>query len=121
MLKQYFILGTDTDCGKTYVTIALLKYFHSLQQKVYAIKPIASGCTEVKGQLLNADIQALQIANGNTMAPINRWTLPLPLSPHLAAKAHQTHISAAAVLDFCQQYPQHDLAHLLIEGAGGLM
>lgn len=50
-MKRYFVTGTDTDCGKTFVTNQLVNYFSSSA----AIKPIASGCEYSKNQLVNSD------------------------------------------------------------------
>ena len=50
-MQRYVIIGTDTDCGKTYVTCALLQYFKSKQNKVLGIKPVATGCEMQEGLL----------------------------------------------------------------------
>ena len=55
-MKRYFITGTDTDCGKTYVTCQLLDYLKKQGKRVGAIKPVASGCVEQDGQLLSEDV-----------------------------------------------------------------
>ena len=41
---SYFVIGTDTDVGKTYIASALLKHFVQLGFKAVGMKPIASGC-----------------------------------------------------------------------------
>lgn len=50
-MKRYFVTGTDTDCGKTFVTNQLVNYFSNSA----AIKPIASGCEYSENQLVNSD------------------------------------------------------------------
>lgn len=55
-MKRYFITGTDTDCGKTFVTCQLLDWFNNQQQTAQALKPIASGCVEQDGFLINYDV-----------------------------------------------------------------
>ena len=47
MTKAYFITGTDTDIGKTYIATALIEYFVSLGSKTIAMKPISAGCEEI--------------------------------------------------------------------------
>lgn len=113
MPNSYFIVGTDTHCGKTYVTVKLIDYFRQQQTTVLAIKPIASGGNE--------DILQLQSANPQTTLPICGWLMPDPISPHLAAKRSGIQLSAAEIAHFCQSYPREDYKKLLIEGAGGLM
>ena len=113
MSNAYFIVGTDTHCGKTYVTVKLIDYLRQQQTSVIAIKPIASGGNE--------DILALQSANAQTTPPICGWLMPQPVSPHLAAKHDGIRLSAAEIGHFCQSYPREAYDVLRIEGAGGLM
>lgn len=121
-MKKWFITGTDTDCGKTYVTCQLLHYFQKHQQLSYAIKPIVSGCERIGGQWVNEDISALSSANrtpiGETISP---WCFPLPVSPHLAAKEVGYHLNLNEVIKFCNLAQFEQVQHLFIEGAGGLM
>lgn len=55
-MKRYFITGTDTDCGKTYVTVKLVEYFTNS----VALKPVASGCMVIENELVSTDAQQLQ-------------------------------------------------------------
>lgn len=120
-MKRYFITGTDTDCGKTYVTCQLLNYFKREHLRVAAIKPVASGCVEQDGQLMSEDLLHLQHHNGSTLQQICPWRFPLPISPHLAAKEAGQSVSSQAVVAFCNDNAFGDLDYLLVEGAGGLM
>lgn len=120
-MKTFFITGTDTDCGKTYVTCQILDYLKHLEKRGIAIKPVASGCIEKNGQLISEDVQRLQKHNINFDYPINNWKFRLPISPHLAAKAEDTELSIQEVAAFCQQDYYKTLDYLLIEGAGGLL
>jgi dethiobiotin synthetase len=120
MVKQYFILGTDTNCGKTYVTCQLLSYFRKNKQRSLALKPVASGCVEHEQGFCNDDILQLEQYN-QEMQEICRWGFRLPISPHLAAAAEARHVSAQEIIDFCTEKTTADLDCLLIEGAGGLM
>lgn len=116
-MKRYFITGTDTDCGKTYVTTHLVSYFtHSA-----AIKPIASGCQDLNGQLLSEDAQQLQKCTGLTMDLINPWRFKKPIAPHLAAQEQGIRLSAQQIADYCLNVPLNNKQRLFIEGAGGLM
>ncbi len=45
MEQGYFITGTDTDVGKTWATIALMRYFKQQGKTVVGMKPVAAGCT----------------------------------------------------------------------------
>ncbi|MCX7091469.1 MAG: dethiobiotin synthase [Legionellales bacterium] len=121
MIKSYFITGTDTDCGKTYVTVALLQYLHQQKMRARALKPIASGCHLKQGVWVNDDVQRLEKANGNNPSAINHLTLRSPISPNLAAAEEGVAFTAAKIKSFYEAYPKTDLDYLLVEGAGGLL
>ncbi len=116
-MKRYFITGTDTDCGKTYVTTQLLKCV----QASVAIKPIASGCDEIRGELVSSD--ALQIQNNCSLSldQINPWRFKSPISPHIAAQQQNIRLSAQQIADYCLNLESKDHQTLFIEGAGGLL
>lgn len=116
-MKRYFITGTDTDCGKTYVTKKLLEFFADSA----AIKPIASGCILQGGQLVNADALQLKQNNKLTLEQINPWRFPLPVSPHIAARQTGAHIKIDEIARYCLELQIDDTEILFIEGAGGLM
>lgn len=121
MLKSYFITGTDTDCGKTYVMVALLEYLWQQNRVARGLKPVASGCEVINGQLINPDIQRIEQANGTQIPPIWQWKFRPPIAPHLAAQEEGIHISAQKIKVFYDNYPKENLDYLLIEGAGGLL
>lgn len=120
-MKRYFITGTDTDCGKTYVTCQLLSYFNNQEKKALALKPVASGCQEKNGQLLSEDVLRLQKYNKNSHYSISGWQFAPPISPHLAAKEINCKLSVDKIAKFCLDKQFNELDYLLIEGAGGLL
>ena len=122
MMKRYFIVGTDTDCGKTYVTCKLVKQLTAQNKRCLAIKPVASGCHELAdGQLINDDVQRLQEANGLFDETLCGWSFKPPIAPHLAAQNVGVELSAQAITQFCMSDRFSTFDYLLIEGAGGLM
>jgi len=120
-MTRFFITGTDTDCGKTYVTCQLLDYLQQRGKTALAIKPIASGATRQNGQWQSEDVLRLQQHNPRQKAAINAWLYPDPISPHLAAQKQGDRLSARAIADFCLREPFRQYDYLLVEGAGGLM
>jgi dethiobiotin synthetase len=119
-MKRYFIVGTDTDVGKTYVTVALIRYLKQ-HHRVMGLKPVASGCEEGGGGLTSADACLMDAVQDKIQTTRLPWRLRLPISPHLAARAEGQAILASAVADFCLDTQFNDLDYLLVEGAGGLM
>ena len=118
-MNSYFIVGTDTDCGKTYATCRLVDRLKQLNRRVLAIKPVASGCLSVEGRLVSQDELCLQEANGALEDSVCGWRFLPPVSPHLAAQSAGVSLSLSAIADYCAQFSGYD--PLVIEGAGGLM
>lgn len=115
-MKRYFIIGTDTDCGKTYVTARLVDYFKQQNQRVQAIKPVASGCVD----RISEDAVCLDKHNGK-LTQGTFWRLQRPIAPHIAAAEEGIALTADAIANVCQSFETDALDYLLIEGAGGLM
>lgn len=118
----YLIMGTDTGCGKTHVTRLLLEDIQATQKcSVIALKPVASGCDVIDGQLINDD--ALRLAGGDLQKAkmICGWPLAEPIAPHLAAAHDGVCLSAKNIVAFCQQplFSPYDI--VLVEAAGGVM
>lgn len=116
-MKRYFITGTDTDCGKTFVTNQLGHFFINSA----AIKPIASGCHDKENQLVNSDALLHQQQSRLSLDIINPWRFRSPVSPHLAAKQDRVCINIHKVADYCLNLQLDGIEKLFIEGAGGLM
>ena len=116
-MKRYFITGTDTDCGKTYVTAKLVEFFNNAA----AIKPIASGGSIIENQFVSYDAQYLQKYSDLPFDVINPWRFKLPVSPHIASKEEGCTLSVNEIADYCLNIQLKDIDLLFIEGAGGLM
>jgi len=118
MKKSFFITGTDTDVGKTWATIALMRYFKNKGLSVVGMKPVAAGCVWQDGQFKNEDAILMQ-ENATFVLDykeINPYAFELPVSPHLAARGNQVQ------LDVIEKsfYDLKDKADVvLVEGAGG--
>lgn len=120
-IQSYFITGTDTDVGKTYIASSLVRYFVQLGVSVLGMKPVAAGCELLQGVLLNEDVKQLQLAS-NIKAPlalINPYAFQPAIAPHIAAKQAGVTISLEVINSAFQQLKQ--MAEVVIvEGAGGL-
>ncbi len=118
MEKGYFITGTDTNVGKTWATIALMRYFKSRGESVVGMKPVASGCLMQDGQLKNEDALLIQ---ENASLPvdydlINPYAYELPVSPHIAGVKNPVKLDRL-VVKFEQLKTLADI--VVVEGAGG--
>ncbi|WAK01331.1 dethiobiotin synthase [Methylobacter sp. YRD-M1] len=120
MKHGYFITGTDTNVGKTWATIALMRYFKRLGKSVVGMKPVASGCLIQNGVLRNEDALLIQ---ENASLPveyelINPYAYEAPVSPHIAC-ADNPAVLHKIVANFNLLKKSADI--LLVEGAGGWM
>lgn len=125
MQQSYFVVGTDTNVGKTYVASALLRHFVSSGKRALGMKPVASGCELSEhgiwqGQLVNDDVVALYEA-GNVPAAlelINPYRFEPAIAPHIAAEKAGVEIDLDLIV---RSY--HTLAEMadvvVVEGAGG--
>ncbi|ASJ23002.1 dethiobiotin synthase [Laribacter hongkongensis] len=120
MTQGFFLTGTDTDVGKTYAAVRLIRRWQAEGRRVAAMKPVASGSVRrPDGGLDNGDVTALMQATGQTdRALMNPYCFEPPVSPHLAAREAGVSID---LLRIVQQY--RELATgcdtVLVEGAGG--
>lgn len=118
MEKGYFITGIDTNAGKTWATVALMRYFKSQGKSVIGMKPVASGCSIQDGILVNEDALLLQ-QNATVKLGyqhVNPYAYALPVSPHIAGKDNPVELDVI-VKAFNVIKDQAQI--LLVEGAGG--
>jgi dethiobiotin synthetase len=118
MKRAYFMTGTDTNVGKTWVTLALMANFKAQNLSVLGMKPVASGCEKVEGEWKNDDALAIQ-ENGSQFIDyniINPFAYELPLSPHLAGKKNPVNFDV--ILENFKIL-QNVADVVIVEGAGG--
>ena len=113
-MKSFFITGTNTDIGKTFITTALLHSFLKFTPRAVAIKPIQSGADESGLK----DFEIYQSAGeSENFAPL--YMLKFPASPHFAAHLEGIQIDLKNVKNYCEKIIcEHEMT--LIEGAGGI-
>ncbi|MEX2482329.1 MAG: dethiobiotin synthase [Gammaproteobacteria bacterium] len=115
-----FITGTDTGCGKTFVSATLLERLNRRGLRTLGMKPVATGATRGAGRLINDDVDTLDRAS-SISAPAtarNPYLFEPPCSPHIAAAHAGTTIELPAILaafDDCQR--RADI--VVVEGVGG--
>ncbi|TNF69566.1 MAG: dethiobiotin synthase [Gammaproteobacteria bacterium] len=120
-MSSFFITGTDTEVGKTYISTLLLKYFNQQGLSTLAMKPIASGCYKNANKLNNEDALQLQQNSSIKLAyeQVNPYAFQPAIAPHIAAELVNKKLSAADVYYSINQFLSYDSDIQLIEGAGG--
>ncbi len=122
MTKAYFITGTDTGVGKTFVTAAIARALRARGKRVGVMKPIESGCAKESGQLVPKDAIAIREAAASTapLDKINPYRFEEPISPHLAARISGETIELDSIKKIYEELAS-GVDVMLVEGAGGLL
>ena len=121
-MRDFFITGTDTDVGKTFVACALIHAFAAYGIRTVPMKPVAAGTITVDGIDMNEDVAALREVSANTHSPtdINPYCFAEPIAPHLAAQ-HENVMIEMHVIRAAFDRLQQDADTVLVEGAGGFL
>ena len=86
-MRGVFVTGTDTDCGKTVVSLGLMEAFQQRGLCVQGMKPVASGCERTGEGLRNEDARRLRAQSTRDVAYelVNPYAFEPPIAPHIAA------------------------------------
>lgn len=140
-MGAYFITGTGTDIGKTWLTCGLLRHWRAAGQPVQAYKPVLSGFDMATaeasdaGQILAALGRTMDVAALDEIAP---WRFVAPLSPDRAAIREGRAVDFDKLVDFTRRCLSPKAKHrnaksghakpasteflsTLVEGVGGVM
>lgn len=116
--KDFFVIGTDTDVGKTYSSTLLYKALKKYNYQYY--KPIQSGCFLRNGKLIAPDVDFLtKFNNIDYDDSMVSYTLKEEVSPHLSAEMEDTKIEIENVVKHFSDL-KNKYSNILVEGAGGL-
>jgi dethiobiotin synthetase len=108
---SFFITGTDTGVGKTYVTRLILETLRNEGRDAVGYKPVACGDRE--------DAAILSAASGGIdLDEINPVHLNTPVAPYVAGMLENRTVDPAELIaGFHRLAAKH--AQVLVEGAGG--
>ncbi len=116
---RYFVTGTDTGVGKTYVLSLILKFFIANGYYPSVMKPIETGCSTYKGELIPED--GLQLSDivkmSNQLDKVVPYRFETPVAPYVASLLENKEID----LNNIKQLSDNLKEPLFVEGAGGLM
>ncbi|MBI4948969.1 MAG: dethiobiotin synthase [Deltaproteobacteria bacterium] len=122
MARAFFITGTDTNVGKTFVSILIARALKARGIDVGVMKPVETGCAEAGGSLVPTDALALKKAAGSDdpLDLINPYRFSHPLSPNVAARLSGVETDLNRIESaFKTLSAVHEI--ILVEGAGGLL
>jgi dethiobiotin synthetase len=123
-MSAFFVTGSGTEIGKTFITAALIRELRRRGRHVAALKPVASGFDQA--QAAASDPGILLSALGALPTPaaydhIAPWRFHAALSPDMAARREDRVLDFAALVAHSRQAMALATGTLLIEGVGGVM
>lgn len=117
--RGFFITGTDTGVGKTFVACLLVDALKKNGLSVAVMKPVAAG---VEADGMNEDVRRLMAAS-NVQAPleqVNPYCFAPAIAPHLAARQAGVDMRVETIVQAYEQLAaQADV--VVVEGAGGFL
>lgn len=120
-MQHFWVVGTDTDVGKTFITTLFMRYLQKRGLKVTPYKPVQTGEMERNGQPYYHDTTNYLEYSLHPLAieSINTYSFPVPASPHYAAELAGETIQEDSILIVINQLKlEYDT--VICEGAGGL-
>ena len=120
-MKSYFISGSDTNVGKTYVAAGLAAALKKINVDVGIMKPLAAGTAQKSGYK-SEDVQLLasaaQVSDSEEL--LNPYFSPIPASPYTATQNLGLEVDINNVLNCYKKLSSiHEI--MLVEGMGGIM
>lgn len=120
--RGFFITGTDTGVGKTFVTAGIAAVLKEKGVDVGVMKPVETGCAEKGGELEPQDALYLKNAAGvsDELDLINPYRFKAPIAPAAAAVLEGKTIDLSKIKKSYEALSsKHQL--MFVEGAGGIL
>lgn len=116
-----FIVGTDTNVGKTVIAAGLAMALKARGMKVGVMKPVATGCHGISTRLVSSDAVFLwEAAENEYPALTNPSRYRAAVAPHVAAGLERKDINIESILKAFRELQKH-YDYVIVEGVGGLM
>ena len=121
MSKGIFIIGTDTEVGKTVVSAGLMSLLLGNKCNAAYFKPVASGQVLLNGSYQSIDASFVKAVSGfaEEQKNITPFSFKNAVAPHFAARLEGRSIDSADIKDRLQYLKDH-YDFIIAEGAGGL-
>lgn len=118
--KRYYIAGTDTDIGKTWVASQLMRELTVAGFSAAGLKPVAAGGGG-DGKPYNEDALILQSLSSLDIPyhHVNPFYLDEPAAPHIVAEQQNLELNVRRCREACQPLFSYDVDVCVVEGAGG--
>jgi dethiobiotin synthetase len=119
-LRGYFITGTDTGIGKTWIGGGLIASLRARGCTAIGMKPVASGCVRTPAGLRNDDAERLRAVSSLQLPyeQLNPYPFEPSIAPHIAARKAGVAISFERILRLAEALGRQ-ADYLVVEGVGG--
>lgn len=108
-MKGFFITGTDTNVGKTYIAAMLVRALRGAGERAVGFKPICCGDRD--------DAEALAVASELAVNEVNPVWLRPPVAPYTASMIEGRIIDLALIRETFARLAAANT--VIVEGAGG--
>jgi dethiobiotin synthetase len=118
--RGYFVTGTDTGVGKTWITLGLMLALRDQGLTIAGMKPVATGCYQTPAGLRNEDAVKI-LAHSSQSLPyewITIYSFEPAIAPHLAAQEQGVEMTVEAILAAHKRLA-HWAEFIVVEGIGG--
>ena len=119
-MHGYFITGTDTEVGKTWISLGIVEALKQQGKDVGVMKPVSAGCERTDSGLRNEDALLLQKTSNIKLdyKTINPLAFEPPIAPHIAAESENIRIDVESLHQHFKTIQQQSDC-VVVEGAGG--
>jgi len=120
--RGVFIVGTDTDVGKTVITAGIVHVLRKNGINACSFKAVQSGGIEENSRLISGDTKLVkEVCNiDEEYELMNPYCLKTSVSPHLAARLEKVDINRQNILDTYARLSEK-YEFIVAEGAGGII
>jgi len=119
----FFVIGTDTEVGKTLVSGAFILKLRETGINTVGFKPVVAGTyRSPDGRELNEDLETLRLASGlgSDDIPLCPYVLSAPAAPHLVAQVQGIDLNIAVITKAFHKISA-SFDSVVVEGAGGFL
>ncbi|QZY56933.1 dethiobiotin synthase [Crassaminicella profunda] len=122
MSKGIFVLGTDTDVGKTFITAGLTYTLRKNNYHSCSYKCVQSGGILKNNQLISGDVAFIKKVTDikEDDHAMNPYCLKTEVSPHIAAEIEKVEIKKEKMIEGYKKL-QNKYDFVMAEGSGGLV
>ena len=121
MKQRFFVTGTEVSSPVNEFSCALLKQSNQKGFSSLGLKPVATGCSDVEGELKSQEALNLMACSSIELSylQVNPFSLAENASPHIAAEMADVRMSADRIKAYMGGALMRSVNLALVEGVGG--